>query len=55
LEQSRGDCEVVLDFLLNDGLIVRVRPHHTLRVKGSLELETILRQYGCHVEWLSAA
>lgn len=55
LDQSRGDCEIFLDFLLDDGLMVRVRPHTTLRVQGSLELETILLKYGCHVEWLNAA
>jgi len=55
LDRSRGDCEIFLDFLLDDGLMVRVRPHTTLRVQGSLELETILLKYGCQVEWLNAA
>jgi DNA polymerase-3 subunit alpha len=54
LDKSRGDCEVLLDVVLNDGLLARVRPHTTLRVQGSLELETILSKYGCKVEWLNA-
>ena len=53
LDQHRGDCEVMLDMILKDGVMVRLRPHAAVRVKGSLELEGALRNYGCQVEWLN--
>lgn len=55
LEKRRGDCEVFLDVVLEDGILVRTRPHNALKIQGSLELETLLRKYGCHVEWLNAS
>jgi DNA polymerase-3 subunit alpha len=51
LDKHRGDCEVMLDMILKDGVMVRMRPHGALRVRGSLELEGALRSYGCLVEW----
>lgn len=53
LDKHRGDCEVMLDMVLQDGVMVRMRPHNALRVRGSLELEGVLRSHGCHVEWLN--
>lgn len=53
LDSHRGDCEVVLDMVLDDGVLVRLRPHGAFRVQGSLELETALRGHGCQVEWLN--
>jgi DNA polymerase-3 subunit alpha len=55
LDRHRGDCEVTLDMTLNDGVMVRLRPHGALRVRGSLELEGALRSHGCGVEWLNVA
>jgi DNA polymerase-3 subunit alpha len=55
LDKHRGDCEVVLDMVLKDGVMVRMRPHGALRVRGSLELEGALRSYGCDVEWLNVS
>jgi DNA polymerase-3 subunit alpha len=51
LDKHRGDCEVMLDMVLKDGVMVRVRPHGALRVQGSLDLEGALRRHGCQVEW----
>jgi DNA polymerase-3 subunit alpha len=53
LDKHRGDCEVMLDMVLKDGVLVRMRPHSALRVRGSLELEGALRNHGCRVEWLN--
>jgi DNA polymerase III subunit alpha len=53
LDSHRGDCEVMLDMILNDGVLVRLRPHGAFRVRGSLELENALRGYGCQIEWLN--
>jgi DNA polymerase-3 subunit alpha len=55
LDNHRGDCEVTLDMILKDGVMVRVRPHGALRVRGSLELEGALRNHGCQVEWLNVS
>ena len=55
LDKHRGDCEVMLDMVLKDGVMVRMRPHNALRVRGSLELEGVLRSHGCLVEWLNIA
>ncbi len=55
LDKHRGDCEVMLDMVLNDGVMVRVRPHGALRVQGSLDLEGDLRRHGCQVEWLNVS
>jgi DNA polymerase-3 subunit alpha len=55
LDKHRGDCEVMLDMILNDGVMVRVRPHGALRVQGSLDLEGDLRRHGCQVEWLNVS
>jgi DNA polymerase-3 subunit alpha len=51
--KHRGDCEVLLEFALDGQVLVRARPHGALRVQGSLELESALRQRGCQVEWLN--
>jgi hypothetical protein len=40
---------------LDGAVLVRTRAHGALRVKGSLELETALREFGCEVEWLNGA
>lgn len=53
LDKHRGDCEVFVEMTLEDGVMVRVRPHGALRVRGSRDLEAALRAHGCHVEWLN--
>ncbi len=53
LDGHRGDCEVLLELYLEGGVIVRTRPHHAIRVRGSMELEAALQSHGCHVEWLN--
>jgi DNA polymerase-3 subunit alpha len=53
MDGHKGDCEVVLEFALEDRVLVRARPHGALRVQGSRELESALRQRGCQVEWLN--
>jgi DNA polymerase-3 subunit alpha len=53
LDKHRGDCEVFVEMPIEGGVMVRVRPHGALRVKGSRELESALREHGCHVEWLN--
>jgi hypothetical protein len=53
MDKHKGDCEVLLEFALEGQVLVRARPHSALRVQGSLELESALRQRGCRVEWLN--
>ena len=53
LDKHRGDCEVFVEMSIEGGVMVRVRPHGALRVRGSRELESALREHGCHVEWLN--
>ncbi|MEO6391277.1 MAG: DNA polymerase III subunit alpha, partial [Pyrinomonadaceae bacterium] len=48
---NRGDCQVLFDVPV-DGLTVRLRPHGTLRVKGSPKLEATLSDLGYQVQWL---
>lgn len=52
--QQRGDCEVLLEMFLDDGVLVRTRAHSALRIEGSLKTESTLRDLGCEVEWLRA-
>jgi DNA polymerase-3 subunit alpha len=48
--ENVGDCQVMFD-LVTDGLTVRLKPHGTLRVKGSPMLESTLTSMGYGVEW----
>jgi len=52
LDKRRGDCDVFLELVLNEELIVRTRPHNSLRIQGSLDLEVLLQKQGCEVKWL---
>jgi DNA polymerase-3 subunit alpha len=52
--QQRGDCEVLLEMFLDDGVLVRTRAHGALRIEGSLKTESTLRELGCDVEWVKA-
>jgi DNA polymerase-3 subunit alpha len=48
---EKGDCEVLLELFLEGGVFVRVKPHTTIRVKGSSKLETAIKAFNCGVEW----
>jgi DNA polymerase-3 subunit alpha len=50
LERSDGDCDVFLDIILDD-MTVRVRAHPSLKVQGSVEIESALRSLDCEVIW----
>ncbi len=55
LGAHKGECDVYIELALESGLIVRTKPHGSLRIKGSIEIESILQRHGCRVEWLNAA
>ncbi|MBA3711725.1 MAG: DNA polymerase III subunit alpha [Pyrinomonadaceae bacterium] len=53
LERHRGECEVMLEMMLGDGVWVKSKAHGALRVTGSYELQTALQECGCQIEWLN--
>ena len=50
LDRSDGDCDVFLEIVLDD-MTVRVRAHPSLKVQGSVEIESALRSLNCEVIW----
>src|SRR5205807_3717075 len=50
LERSPGDCDVFIEAVTDD-LTVRIRAHPSLKVQGSVEIESALRNLGCEVIW----
>ena len=50
LERSQGDSEVFIELVTNE-LMIRLRAHPSLRVKGSAALDAALQQLGCEVRW----
>jgi DNA polymerase III subunit alpha len=52
LGRHKGDCEVMVEILLEDGVVVTARPHSSIRVAGSRSLEAAVQQFGCEVEWI---
>src|ERR1051326_1655624 len=50
LETAKGDCDVFVE-LISEGTVVRLRAHPSLKVQGSAEIETALRNLGCDVRW----
>src|SRR5258706_202423 len=50
LEKSKGDCDVFVE-VTSEGMLVRVRAHPSLKVRGSAEIESALRNLGCEVRW----
>jgi DNA polymerase-3 subunit alpha len=54
-DEHKGDCDVLLDMFIEGGVLVRVRPHASLRVRGSHVLEEAIRTIGCSVEWRNPA
>jgi len=50
LERSPGDCEVFVEMQV-EGMTVRMRAHPSLKVQGSTQIETELRNLGCEVIW----
>ena len=47
----KGDVEVLLDMYIEGGVLVRVKPHASLRIRGSAGLEEAIRALGCSVAW----
>lgn len=50
LESARGECEVYVEVICADKR-VRMRAHPSLKVQGSAQLESALRELGCEVRW----
>jgi len=50
LESSRGECEVFIE-IVSQGALIRMRAHPSLKVQGSVQLESALRGLGCEVNW----
>jgi len=50
LEAARGECEVYVEVVSADKRI-RMRAHPSLKVQGSVQLESALRELGCVVRW----
>jgi DNA polymerase III subunit alpha len=50
LEGARGECEVYVEVICTDKR-VRMRAHPSLKVQGSVQLESALRELGCEVRW----
>ncbi len=50
LERAPGDCDVFVEAVTDD-LSVRIRAHPSLKVQGSVEIESALRNLGCEVIW----
>jgi DNA polymerase-3 subunit alpha len=50
LFSRRGNCDVLLNLVLDEGIVIKVRPPD-LRVARSTELESELRRRGCEVNW----
>ncbi len=44
-----GNCDLVLETLTDNGLLVRIQPNSAIRVQRSAELESALSQLGCIV------
>jgi DNA polymerase-3 subunit alpha len=52
LERSPGDCDVLIEMMTED-LTIRIRAHPSLKVQGSMEIESALRNLGCDIIWES--
>ena len=52
LDRHKGDCDVLIEMYVEGGVVVRTRAHGALRIRGSLALESALREYGCKVDWV---
>jgi len=50
LFSKRGNCDVLLNLELEEGIVIRVHPPD-LRVARSADLESELRKRGCEVSW----
>ncbi|MDX6612942.1 MAG: polymerase subunit alpha [Blastocatellia bacterium] len=55
LDGHKGNCDVVLECYSEKDVLVRVRPHSTIRVEGTTELEGNLISLGCQVTWRNAS
>jgi hypothetical protein len=54
LSANAGDCEVVVEALIDEGMLVRIKPNEALRVRRSGELEQSLKALGCVVTFEKA-
>lgn len=54
LDDYKGNCDVVLECFPEKDMLVRVRPHLTIKVEGTPELEGNLVSLGCQVTWKNA-
>jgi len=54
LNTQRGDCDVLFEMILSDGVLVRTKTNRNLRISGNLEIERSLLELGCQVEWSSS-
>lgn len=50
LNKSRGGCEVVLDFPIEEGISIKIKSQ-ALRIQGTSRLESDLKTLNCSVEW----
>jgi len=50
LEGAPGECEVFVETHV-ENMIVRVRAHPSLKIQGSVQIESELRALGCEVFW----
>ncbi len=55
LEQNKGDCEVFLEVEIENNAFVKIRPHASIRIKGSQNLENAIKTTGCTVQWRNVA
>ncbi len=51
LSKTHGKCEVLLNFLTRDGVLLKLRSQ-PLRIQGSSNLEKELTSRGCAVNWI---
>jgi DNA polymerase-3 subunit alpha len=50
LNSNPGDCEVALEAVIGEGMVVRIKPNNALRVRRSSELEQSLKELGCRID-----
>jgi len=51
LSKNHGKCEVLLNFLTQDNVCLKIRSQ-PLRIQGSSSLEKELKSRGCNVKWI---
>jgi DNA polymerase-3 subunit alpha len=51
LSRSKGNCEVYIDFILNESIALKMLSL-PLRTQGSIKIEDDLKSHGCRVDWI---